>query len=108
MIDTTKPIHINSLNFHKVINDKTILVDFWASWCSPCKAMEPVLDEIAKGFGNEVLIGKVNVDDNRSIALEFGITSIPTLILFRNGKEMKRMVGMQSKQAIIKVLADLK
>jgi len=101
MIDTKKPVHINSMNFDRFIENRNILVDFWAGWCSPCRAMEPVLDDFAKTKGDQIMVGKVNVDENPSLAQRFGIRSIPTMILFKNGKESKRIVGLQTLPSLL-------
>lgn len=101
MIDTSKPIHLNYPNFDKVVNNSTILVDFWAAWCGPCKAQDPILEEVARELDGSVLVGKVNVDDNRTIASKCGIMNIPTMILFRNGEKLHQFVGMQSKERLI-------
>jgi len=104
MVDTSKPIHLNYPNFDKVVNNTTVLVDFWAEWCAPCKVQDPILDEVAKEINGKILIGKVNVDDNRTIASKYGIMNIPTMILFKNGEKVHQFVGVQSKEQIINVL----
>jgi thioredoxin 1 len=104
MVDTTKPLHLNYPNFDKVIANATILVDFWASWCSPCKVQDPILEEVAKELNGKALIGKVNVDDNRTIASKYGITSIPTMILFKNGKKIHQFVGVQPKEKLLSAI----
>lgn len=101
MIDTSKPLHLNYPNFDKVVNNSTILVDFWAEWCAPCKVQDPILDEVAAEMNGEVLIGKVNVDDNRTLATKYGIMNIPAMILFKNGEKLHQFVGVQSKENII-------
>jgi thioredoxin 1 len=101
MIDTLKPIHLNYPNFDKVIGKTTILVDFWAEWCGPCKAQDPILEEVAKELNGKALVGKVNVDDNRTLASKYGIMNIPTMILFKNGQKVHQFVGVQSKEKII-------
>ncbi len=101
MIDTSKPLHLNYPNFDKVVSNSTILVDFWAEWCTPCKVQDPILDEVAAEMNGEVLIGKVNVDDNRTVASKYGIMNIPTMILFKNGEKLHQFVGVQSKENII-------
>lgn len=73
------------------------MVDFWASWCVPCKAMAPVLNELAEELDEKVKICKLNVDENQQLAVKYAVRSIPTLILFRNGKEIDRFVGVKSK-----------
>jgi len=101
MIDTSKPMHLNYPNFDKVVNTTTILIDFWAEWCAPCKVQDPILEDVAKELNGEVLIGKVNVDDNRILATNYGIMNIPTMILFKKGKKLHQFVGVQSKENII-------
>ncbi len=107
MIDTSKPVHLNYPNFDKVINNSTVLVDFWADWCAPCKAQDPILEEVAKELKGKILIGKVNVDDNRVIASKYGIMNIPTMILFRNGKKLHQFVGVQPKEKILKIINNI-
>ena len=101
MLDTSKPIHLNYPNFDKVVEHGLILVDFWAEWCAPCKAQDPILEDLAKALNGKALIGKVNVDDNRTLANKYGITSIPTLILFKNGQRVHHFVGTQSKERLL-------
>jgi len=101
MIDTLKPIHLNYPNFDKVIGKTTILVDFWAEWCAPCKVQDPILEEVAKELNGRALVGKVNVDDNRTLASKYGIMNIPTMILFKNGQKVHQFVGVQSREKII-------
>ena len=77
-----------------VINsDSTVIVDFWATWCGPCKAIAPLLDQLADEQGGKVKVAKIDVDGNRSIALKYGVTSIPTLLVFKNGEVVNRKVG---------------
>jgi thioredoxin 1 len=92
-------------NFEQEVlkSDKKVLVDFWASWCGPCRMLSPVIDEIAKETDN-VKIGKVNVDEESDLATKFAVMSIPTLILFENGKPVKQIVGLQSKDAILSMI----
>ncbi len=81
------------------------LVDFWAPWCSPCRMIAPIIDEIAAEYYGKVKVGKVNVDENREIAMEYGVMSIPTLIVFKDGKAVDRVVGFKSKNDL-KALLD--
>jgi len=104
MLDTSKPIHLNYPNFDKMVSNYTILVDFWADWCAPCKTQDPILEEVASELIGQILIGKVNVDDNRTIANKYGIMNIPTMILFKNGEKVHQFVGVQSKERIINIL----
>jgi len=89
-------------NFQNKIKNGMILVDFWASWCMPCKMMVPVLNEVAEEVNGKVTIAKVNVDEQKATAAKFGIRSIPTMILFQNGKEVKRIVGVKTKEYLLK------
>ena len=107
MIDTSKPLHLNYPNFDKVINKSTILVDFWAEWCAPCKVQDPILEDVAGELNGKVLVGKVNVDDNRTLATNYGIMNIPTMILFKNGKKLHQFVGVQSKENILNTIKKL-
>lgn len=84
-------------------SDKTVLLDFWASWCGPCKMVSPVVDEVAKEAGN-AKVGKINIDDEPELAAAFGIMSIPTLIVMKNGEVVKSSVGVKPKKAILDML----
>ena len=84
-------------------SDKPILIDFWASWCGPCRMVSPIVDEIAEESGN-FKVGKVNVDDEPQLAAAFGISSIPTLVVLKNGKVYKTAVGARSKDEILSML----
>jgi thioredoxin 1 len=89
-------------NFDEVINGgKPVLVDFWATWCGPCKMLAPVIEEIAEEVKDEVVVAKLDVDKAQEIALRYQVMSIPTLILFKDGKEEKRTVGFQPKARIL-------
>ena len=91
-------------NFEETINSgKTVLVDFWASRCGPCKMLSPVVDSLADEL-TDVIVGKVNVDEEQDIAVNFGIMSIPTLIVFKDGKPVRQSTGVIPKQAIIDLL----
>ena len=83
-----------------------ILVDFWAEWCGPCKTVAPILDEIADENAGKLRIAKLNVDDNPSIAQRFGVMSIPTMIVFKDGEPAKRMVGAKGKGQLLTELSD--
>jgi len=83
---------------------KPVLVDFFAEWCGPCKMMGPVIEELAKEHEEEWTIGKCNIDDSPEAAAQYGVQSIPTIIIFKNGEEVDRMVGFQSKDVLKKKL----
>ena len=89
--------HITDSEFPSVVKDGVTLVDFWAPWCGPCKAIAPMLDELAGELGGKARIVKMNVDENPEVAGSFGIMSIPTLILFKDGKPVNKLVGGQPK-----------
>lgn len=93
-------INLNKKSFKKEISNGITLVDFWAEWCPPCKMQGPIIDDLANEFGQNVTIGKIDVDNEQAIAQEFGIRSIPTLILFKDGKIIDEMVGLQMKQIL--------
>ena len=87
---------LTNKNFDSIIGNGVTLVDFWADWCGPCKMQAPVIDELGEKYEGKVTVAKLNVDDEPSIAARFGVMSIPTLIVFRDGKEVTRRVGVQS------------
>lgn len=86
---------------------RPVLVDFWAEWCAPCRALGPILDDVAKEMGDKAQIVKVNVDDNPELAQRYGIRGIPTMIFFKSGKASKTLVGVQAKEEIKKSLEEL-
>ncbi|MBQ6951426.1 MAG: thioredoxin [Clostridia bacterium] len=89
-------------NFEELVlnADKPVLVDFWATWCMPCRMLSPTIEEIAEDAEGRAYVGKVNVDEEGELAMKYGVRSIPTLIFFQNGKEVNRMVGVQDKEDI--------
>lgn len=89
-------------NFSHQVRNGVILVDFWASWCMPCKMMAPVINEVAESVNGNAFVAKLDVDQNRSVAAKYKIRNIPTMILFRNGKEINRFVGAKSKDFLVK------
>ena len=95
-------LEINDSNFKSEVSDSQIpvLVDFWAPWCGPCKMVAPVLDEISKEYEGKVKVAKLNVDESPNTATEFGIRSIPTLIMFKDGKVLEQTIGVQSRENI--------
>ena len=93
-------------NFEEEVkkSDKKVLVDFFATWCGPCKMMSPIIDEIAEELGESIKVGKVDSDENMELAEEFGIMSIPTIMIFENGQVIKTFNGVTSKSEIIEAL----
>ena len=90
----SKAIEITDSNFEEIINsDKPVLVDFWAEWCGPCKMIGPVVEELAGDYDGKAVIGKVNVDENPNVSAKFGIRSIPTLLVFKDGEIVDKQVG---------------
>jgi len=99
-------IDLNKDNFQLEVLDETtpVLVDFWAPWCGPCQAVTPVLNELAKEYDNKVKVAKVNVDEESALAQKYNVVSIPTLIVFKDGKEIERRIGFSGKEALTKII----
>lgn len=99
-----EPIKLDSRNFEEeVLNSEIpVLVDFWAAWCGPCRAIAPVVEEIAREYEGRLKVGKLNVDENRQLAAKYGIMSIPTLSVFKDGKEKDRTIGFQGKAHLVR------
>lgn len=96
-------ITLTDENFEEEVieSDKPVLVDFWATWCGPCMMLAPIITEIAEEYADELKVGKVNVDEQPVTSLEYKVTSIPTLMLFKGGKVVKKTVGYMSKSELI-------
>ena len=93
-------LNLNKDNFEQSISNGVALVDFWAEWCGPCKMQLPIIEEFSSEMEGKATIGKVNVDEQLELAQSFGIQSIPTLILFKDGKPVKKLVGLHSKESL--------
>ncbi len=96
-------LEITDANFQEIVNsDKLTIVDFWAEWCGPCRAIGPVIEELHKEYDGKVNVGKLNVDNNSQVPVEFGITSIPAILFFKNGQLVDKIVGAQPKANFVK------
>jgi len=91
-------LHLTSDSFDGAIGAGRVLVDFWAAWCMPCRMIAPIIEELAEEYKGSVTVAKVDIDDESALAARYGIMSIPTVILFNNGVEVKRFVGVQPKK----------
>jgi len=93
--------HLTAQNFAHKTKSGVVLVDFWADWCMPCKMMAPILNDVAETAGGKATVYKLNVDEQKTIAAKYGIRNIPTMILFRDGKEVERIIGVKQKDYIL-------
>ncbi len=101
-------LEITDANFTEMVNNNegVSVVDFWAPWCGPCKMIGPIIDELHTEYDGKAVIGKVNVDDNPNTSMEFGVRSIPTILVFKNGEIVNKKVGVASKAELQKMIED--
>lgn len=95
---------LTDATFDEAIQSGVALVDFWAPWCGPCKMQGPIIEEVAKEFDGKAVVGKLEVDENPKAAAKYGVQSIPTLVVFKDGKEVERFVGVQDKDSLAATL----
>jgi thioredoxin 1 len=96
-----EPVHLTDADFDETVkNNKVALIDFWAGWCGPCRALAPTIEELARDYNGKVLVGKLDVDENHKTAECFHVYSIPTMIVFKDGCEVERLVGLCAKNRI--------
>jgi len=102
-----KPVELSEINFEQeVLKSSTpVLVDFWAVWCGPCKMIAPIIDELSIEYEGKLKIGKVDVDNHQQIAMQYGIRSIPTLLIFKGGKVVEQIVGAAPKKSLVEKLS---
>lgn len=103
--DHKKILTLTDKNFAQQTKNKLVLVDFWAEWCAPCRMMAPILNDVATELSGNSHVGKVNIEQYKSLAQNYKVRSIPTLILFKNGKEINRFVGIKNKEFILREIS---
>ena len=103
--DNEDVVTLTDVNFEMQTKNKTILIDFWAAWCAPCRMMSPILNEVATELSGQVSVGKVNIEEYQSIAKKYKVRSIPTMIILKNGVETNRFVGIKTKNFLVQQLA---
>jgi thioredoxin 2 len=102
----SRPIIVTDANFTELVEKSStvVLLDLWAAWCGPCRIIAPIIDRLANELAGKVLVGKLNVDENRQISARFGVQSIPTLLILKDGREVDRIVGVESRESILRRL----
>lgn len=100
-------VEITDQSFQEAVlnSDKPVLVDFWAAWCGPCRMLGPIIEEIAIDFEGKAIVGKVDVDNNQQISVDYGIRNIPTVLIFKNGEVVDKIVGVSPKEVIAEKLS---
>lgn len=101
-------IQVQKTEFEKIVAqaDKTVLVEFYAPWCTHCKAMTPIIDEVSEALGGKAIVTKVNIDENSDLGEKYKIMSVPTIMVFKNGKKTETLVGAQTKERLLSAVAD--
>jgi len=101
----SEPFHVTDANFDETVkNNRVVLIDFWAGWCGPCRALAPTIEELAKEYTGKVLVGKLDIDENPNTAERFQVRSIPTMIIFKDGWVSEKLVGLCTKNNIETIL----
>lgn len=100
-------LEITDQSFQEMVlnSDKPVLVDFWAVWCGPCRMLGPIIEEVATDFEGKAVVGKVDVDNNQQVSVDYGIRNIPTVLIFKNGEVVDKIVGVASKEVIAEKLS---
>ena len=106
METVTEPLVVEESSFEQIVlqSEQPVLVDFWAPWCAPCRAIAPIIEEIAEEYGDRLAFAKLNVDGSPSIPSKYGIHSIPTLLLFKDGKPIQQVIGLTGKKELKQIL----